>query len=80
MIIRIRVGSVFTLMHAIQIYTEERIGQPARLCHIRKIGVNNYKCNKGQEKTESELVESDKGILGPENVVVICVEEVAVLL
>jgi hypothetical protein len=80
MIIRAGVTPMLRLVRIYEKEAEKRIGKPAGACGVGEVDVDDEDGDEGEDIVEAETVESDEGVLWPENAVVVAVEEVAVLL
>jgi hypothetical protein len=79
-VVRARVASVFCAMHVLQVYSEERIGEPARCRGIREVDVDDERGDEREDNAETEPVEPNVRVRRPDDAVAVLVKEVAVLL
>jgi hypothetical protein len=79
-IIRSRISSMFRPVHVLEIYPEQRVGQPSIRSWVREVDVYDKGCDNGQQDAEAEAVEPNEGVIRRHHAVAVLVEEVAMLL
>jgi hypothetical protein len=67
-------------MNVFQKDTEKWIGEPTGRCGIGEVGVDDEDGEEGEDDVEAETVEPNVCVWGPDDSVMVTVEEVTVLL
>lgn len=77
---RVAVGAVLGAVDARQVDAETRVREPGGGGGVGEVEVDYYEGDGGEDDAETEVVEPNIGVAGPQDAVAIAIEELAVLL